>query len=64
MIFTISRKYNKEVDDLNSLYTEDDYIEALYAYTYTLENIIVRLLDEIQKNLLDKKSLQNNYFII
>ncbi len=39
MIFTIGKIYNKEVDDLSSLYTEDDYIEALYAYIYILENI-------------------------
>ena len=54
VIFTIGKMYNKqinllynkEIDDLNFSYTEDDYIEALYAYTYILENAIVQLLDE------------------
>ena len=38
--------YNKEIDDLNFSYTEDDYIEALFVYTYILEKAIVQLLDE------------------
>lgn len=39
--------YNKEISDLNnSDYTEDDYIEALYSYTYMLENAIVQLLEK------------------
>ncbi len=42
----ISPLYNKEIDDLNYPYTEDDYIEILYAYTNILENTIVQLLDE------------------
>lgn len=54
MVFTIGKMYNKqinllynkEIDDLNFSYTEDDYIEALYAYTYILENAIVQLLDK------------------
>ncbi len=36
--------YNREISDLKDDYTEADYIEALYAYTYMLENVIVQLL--------------------
>ncbi len=37
--------YNKEISDLKTDYTENDYFEALYAYIYMLENAIEQLLN-------------------
>lgn len=54
MMLIIGKMYNKEInilysqeiENLNYLHTEADYIEAFYAYIHILEDTIVQLLDE------------------
>lgn len=38
--------YNREINDIKEQpYSDDDLLEAMYAYTYILEDLIVQFLD-------------------